>query len=53
MKFSEDVLKRIEALAPKDLSATLAKYVMPDKLFCIRAGDFGKKTAPSGQSQGG
>jgi zinc protease len=48
-QFNVDLLKRIEALTPKDVQAALAKYVQPDKLVVIRAGDF-KDEATDGKS---
>jgi zinc protease len=53
LKFQEDLLKKIDALEPKQLSDAFAKYVKMDKLVCIRAGDFSKKDAPAPASTGG
>jgi len=42
LKFHQELLDKIEALTPKDIPATLGKYVRPDQLVIIRAGDFEK-----------
>ncbi|MBI3272556.1 MAG: insulinase family protein [Planctomycetes bacterium] len=43
LKFSEDLLAKLDALGPKDLSAVFAKYVKLEGLFVLRGGDFSKK----------
>ncbi len=43
MKFSEELLAKIEALTPQQVQAAIAKYVQPEKLVIVRAGDFSKK----------
>ncbi len=40
--FSEALLARIETLTPEELIAGFAKYVKPESLFVLRAGDFAK-----------
>jgi zinc protease len=42
LKFNADQLAKIEKLTPQDLQAVLAKYIVPDKVIVIRAGDFTK-----------
>ncbi len=53
LKFNDDQQKKIEALKAQDVPATLGKYVKPQKLVLIRAGDFSKKAAPPQQATGG
>lgn len=43
LKFSQELLTRIEALTPEQVQAALAKYVQPEKLIVVRAGDFAAK----------
>jgi zinc protease len=45
MKFNEEQLRKIEALTPADVQAAFRKYVTPDRLIIIRAGDFEKPRA--------
>lgn len=55
LKFSEEQQAKIDALAPKDLAAAFAKYVKPEGLVVIRAGDFASKAgpgAPAGPKEG-
>jgi zinc protease len=42
LKFAEDQLAKIEALRPADVKSVLAKYVQPDKLIVVQAGDLAK-----------
>jgi zinc protease len=49
MKFAQDQLAKIEALTPKDVQGALTKYVRPEQLVVIRAGDFKQ---PSPKSEG-
>lgn len=42
LKFEEERLLAIDKLAPKEVQSTLMKYVQPDKLMVIRAGDQSK-----------
>lgn len=53
MKFYEDQLARIEALKPQDVQAALSKYIPPDKLVVIRAGDFEKPAAAAAPEKAG
>jgi zinc protease len=39
-KFTSDREKRIAALKPADIKAAFEKYIDPEKLVIIRAGDF-------------
>jgi zinc protease len=41
MKFYEEQLARIEALTPEAVQNALARYVRPEQLVIVRAGDFG------------
>lgn len=45
MKFAEEQLAKIKALTPKDVQGAFVKYVSPEKLVIIRAGDFEKRSA--------
>jgi zinc protease len=47
LQFQADQLAKIEKLTPQDVQTTLAKYVVPDKVIVIRAGDFTKAGAES------
>ena len=50
LKFSADQLEKIETLKPEDVQAILAKYVQPEKLVIVRAGDFAHAAAEPAQS---
>jgi zinc protease len=41
LDFSAAQLAKIEALTPREVQAALVKYVVPERLIVIRAGDFG------------
>ena len=44
MTYYADLEKKIAALTPEELGEAFRKYIKPDKLVVIRAGDFkGKK----------
>ena len=45
LKFAEEQLAKIEALQPADVQAALAKYVSPEKLIVVEAGDLSKASA--------
>ncbi len=45
LKFAEEQLAKIEALQPADVQAALAKYVPPEKLIVVEAGDLAKAGA--------
>jgi zinc protease len=45
LKFQEEQLAKIEALKPADVQSALAKYVKPDQLVVVRAGDFEKRAS--------
>jgi len=49
LQFSADQLAKIEKLTPQDLQAAAAKFVVPDKVVVIRAGDFAKAAEAGGQ----
>jgi zinc protease len=40
MNYYADLEKKIDALTPEDVGAAFRKYITPDKLVVIRAGDF-------------
>ena len=43
MKFLEDRVAKIQALKPADVTAAARKYLSPDKLVVVYAGDLDKK----------
>jgi zinc protease len=51
LDFSAQQLAKMEALNPPEVQAALAKYVVPERLVVIRAGDFsgvtGKPETPA------
>jgi zinc protease len=54
MKFLQDRVAKIEALTPEQVTAAARKYLSPDKLIVVTAGDFDKKadatvTKPDGE----
>jgi zinc protease len=58
LKFQADQLAKIEKLTPQDVQAALAKFLAPDKVVVIRAGDFAKAAeaggvTPVGEKAGG
>ena len=55
LAFAEAQLAAIEKLTPQDVQAALVKYIRPDQLIVIRAGDFTKTvtTAPAGSDKPG
>ncbi len=53
LKFNAEQLAKIEKLTPQDLQAVLAKYIAPDQVIVIRAGDFTKAAEAGGEKTGG
>ena len=49
-EFAIALLGKIEALTPEAVQQALAKYVRPDRLVVIRAGDFDKSAAAEDES---
>jgi zinc protease len=46
MKFTEERIAMVKALTPADIQAAARKYIDPDKLVVISAGDFGAAGGP-------
>ncbi len=51
MKFLEDRIAKIKALTPAEVTAAARKYLAPDKLVVVYAGDLDKK--PASETGGG
>ena len=51
LKFSEELLAKIDKLTPQDVQAAIKKHVPPEKLIIIRAGDFTKTVAPAEETK--
>jgi zinc protease len=47
LEFSAAQLAKIETLTPPEVQAALAKYVLPERLIVIQAGDFGSLAGKS------
>jgi zinc protease len=47
--YNEQVEKKVLALTPEAVNAALRKYINPEKLVIVRAGDFRVKTSGGGQ----
>ncbi len=45
MAYEADLERKIEALTPDQVRATLAKYIVPQNLVIVTAGDFAAKTS--------
>jgi zinc protease len=53
MKFLQDRVAKIEALTPEQVTAAARKYLSPDKLIVVTAGDFDKKVDAAVTKPGG
>jgi hypothetical protein len=52
MKFRMDELDKIRKLNADDINAAVRKYLAPEKLVAVRAGDFEKIQEEKGEAKG-
>jgi zinc protease len=45
MAFAAELDKKVEALTPDQVNAAFRKYIVPDQISYIKAGDFAKGAA--------